>query len=283
MRPLLVDGTVGLGGHAQAMLEARPDVRVLGLDRDAEALALAGKRLAPFERRVRLVHASYADVGGVLASLGETPPQGVLLDLGASSLQFDDPERGFSFREGREGADMRFDRSADTPTALDLVNDLDERALADLIHHLGEEPRARAVARALVGRRPIRDGAHLAEVVRGAAFRTRRHDAATRTFQALRIAVNDEYAVLERGLEAAIDAAAPGARVVVISFHSGEDRRVKVAFREAARSGRGVVLTKKPQRPTDEETRDNRRARPSRLRAFEVTGPDKTREEQARG
>lgn len=280
---LLVDGTVGLGGHAQALLEARPDVRVLGLDRDTEALALATERLAAFEGRVRLVHASYADVRDVLASQGEAAPHGLLLDLGASSLQFDDPERGFSFREGREGADMRFDRSADTPTALDLVNELDERALADLLHHLGEEPRARAVARALVERRPIRDGAHLAEVVRGAAFRTRRHDWATRTFQALRIAVNDEYAVLERGLEAAIDAAAPGGRVVVISFHSGEDRRVKVAFREAGRAGRGVVLTKKPERPTDEETRDNRRARPARLRAFEVAGTKTTREEQVQG
>ena len=281
--PLVVDATVGLGGHASAILEARSDARLLGLDRDAEALALARRRLEAFADRLRLVHASYADLGAILEASGQEAPLGILLDLGASSLQFDDPERGFSFREGREGADMRFDRASDAPTALDLVNELDERALADLLHHLGEEPRARAVARALVQNRPLRDGAHLAEVVRRAAFRARRHDPATRTFQALRIAVNDEYAVLERGLEAAIAAGAPGARVVVISFHSGEDRRVKTAFREAARAGRGAVLTKKPLRPTDREIRENRRARPSRLRAFETRREEAGKEDDRRG
>lgn len=280
-RPLLVDGTIGLGGHAAAILEARSDTRVLGFDRDGEALRLAARRLAPFGDRVHLVHASYAELESVLAQLGEGAPAGVLLDLGASSMQFDDPERGFSFREGREGADMRFDRSADVPTALDLVNSLGERDLANLIYEFGEEPRSRAIARALVRERPIRDAAQLVDIVRRSALRNRRHDPATRTFQALRIAVNDEYGTLERGLEVALRVCAPGGRVVVIAFHSGEERRVKQAFREAARAGRGVIRTKKPERPTEGELRENRRARPSRLRAFECVASDEQGEADA--
>ncbi|MFV1958652.1 MAG: 16S rRNA (cytosine(1402)-N(4))-methyltransferase RsmH [Planctomycetota bacterium] len=277
---LVVDATLGLGGHAEAMLRAHAEVRVLGLDRDGEALSLAQERLRPFGGRVRVVHASYAELERVLAEAGEEAAFGVLFDLGASSLQFDDPARGFSFRQGREGADMRFDRQSDGPTALDLVNRLDERRLADLVHSLGDEPRSRAVARALVRARPIRDGAHLAQVVRRAALRTGRHDPATRTFQALRMAVNDELGHLERGLGAALSVLEPGGRLVVLSFHSGEDRVVKQALREAARAGRGRVRTKKPQRPTDEEVRSNPRARPARLRAFERAGSE---EETQRG
>lgn len=266
----VVDGTVGLGGHATAVLEARADCRLLGLDRDPDALAVARRRLAAFGSRVVLVHASYAELAQVLADEGLGAPSGILLDLGVSSLQLDDPERGFSFREG-PGADMRFDRHADGPTALDVVNEWSERELADLLHEHGDEPRARAVARALVKARPIADGAQLLEIVRGMAWRGRRIDPATRTFQALRIAVNDEMGHLERGLEVALEALAPGGRLVVLAFHSGEDRRVKNAFREAARRGAGTVRTKKPIRPTDEEVRGNRRARPARLRAFERT------------
>jgi 16S rRNA (cytosine1402-N4)-methyltransferase len=268
-RRLVVDATVGLGGHAEAILEARPEVVLLGIDRDPGAIARAAQRLGRFGARVALVHASYADLATVLADRGEAAPLGVLLDLGASSWQFDDPERGFSFREGRAGADMRFDPTGGGPTALDLVNGLSERELAETLHEFGEEPRARAVARRIVRARPIRDGAHLAEVVRGAALRTRRHDPATRTFQALRIAVNREFEHLESGLAVALEVTAPGARIVAISFHSGEDRRVKEAFRRAVRSGRGRLRTRKPVRPSDEEIRRNRRAKAARLRVFE--------------
>jgi len=278
---LVVDATLGLGGHAEAVLRAHAGARVLGLDRDSEALALARERLHPFGDRVRVFHASYAELARVLAQAGEEAAFGVLFDLGASSLQFDDPARGFSFRQGREGADMRFDRQGDDPTALDLVNRLDERRLADLLHTFGDEPRSRAVARALVRARPIRDGAHLAQVVRRTALRTGRLDPATRTFQALRMAVNDELGHLERGLEAALSVLEPGGRLVALAFHSGEDRVVKQALRDAARAGRGRVRTKKPLRPTDEEVRNNPRARPARLRAFERAGCKK--EEQPRG
>jgi len=269
---LVVDGTVGLGGHALAILEHAADVHVLGLDRDAEALALARERLQAHAERLRLEHASYAELDQVLASSGEAAPAGVLLDLGASSLQFDDAERGFSFRTPSPDVDMRFDRSSDEPTALELVNDLPEAELSRILHEYGEEPRSRAVARALVEARPIADGVRLVDVVRRNAWRTRRHDAATRTFQGLRIAVNEEYRHIERGLKTALDVVAPGGRIVVLSFHSGEDRIVKNVFRDAAKAGRGTVRTKKPERPSEGEVQENVRARPAKLRAFEKAG-----------
>jgi 16S rRNA (cytosine1402-N4)-methyltransferase len=270
--PLYVDGTVGLGGHAEAILDARADATLVGLDRDPEALARAGARLARFGERARFVHASYADLPEVLRSEGLGAPAGVLLDLGASSLQLDDLDRGFSFRGEGAAPDMRFDRTEDAPTALDVVNALDEETLARILREHGEEPRARAVARSNVRARPIRTLGDLADAVRRAALRTPRLDPATRSFQALRIAVNREMEHLERGLAAALAATAAGGRVVAISFHSGEDRRVKEAFREAARSGRARLLTRKPLRPSAEEVRENPRARPARLRAVEVAG-----------
>ena len=279
-RTLVVDGTVGLGGHTLAILEHSPETRVLGLDRDGESLALARERLAGYADRVRLVQSSYADLAPVLASLEEASPRGVLLDLGASSLQFDDPARGFSFRAPSPDADMRFDRDSEGPTALELVNELPEVELARILHVYGEEPRSRPVARALVEARPVADGAQLVDIVRRSAWRTRRHDAATRTFQALRIAVNEEYEHIEQGLAAALDAVAPGGRVVVLAFHSGEDRLVKNAFRDAAKAGRGTVRTKKPERPSEGEVVENPRARPAKLRAFEKA---ETKESESRG
>jgi len=276
-RRLVVDGTVGLGGHALAILEHRAEAMVLGLDRDAEALAFAGERLAAQGGRVQLVHASYAELASALAACEEEAPWGVLLDLGASSLQFDDPARGFSFRAPAPDVDMRFDRGSDASTALELVNELPEAELSRILHEYGEEPRSRAVARALVEARPIHDGVQLVEIVRRNAWRTRRHHVATRTFQALRIAVNEEYTHVEQGLAAALDAVAPGGRVVVLAFHSGEDRFVKNAFRDAARAGRGTVRTKKPERPSEAEVEENPRARPAKLRAFEKAG---TRQEE---
>ncbi len=265
----VVDGTLGLGGHAAAILDAAPRAHLLGLDRDPRALALARERLAPYGSRVVVRRTSYADLAEVLGDLGASAPWGILLDVGLSSFQLDDPARGFAFRYADAPLDMRFDAESDGPTAADLVNTLSERELADLLFHHGEEPRARAIARALVGARPVRTVGEFAAVVRRHARRERRHDPATRSFQALRIAVNDELEHLERGLRVAIRALAPGGRLVVLAFHGGEERLVKESFRVARAEGLGRALTPKPIRPMEDEVRRNPRARSTRLRAFE--------------
>lgn len=262
-----VDGTLGLGGHAEAILErSAPDGTLLGVDKDAEALALARERLARFGDRVRIAH---ADFRAVPALLGETRPDGILLDLGASSLQFDTPERGFSFR--LDGPlDMRMDRGGGA-SAADLVNRLSEARLADLLHEYGEEPRARGVARAIVAARRsarLRTTGELSAVVRRAAGRGRPGlDPATRVFQALRIAVNRELDRLGDVLTGLARCLAPGGRIVVIAFHSLEDREVKQAFR--ALHGHGfLALTRKPVTPGDAERNANPRARSAKLRAL---------------
>jgi len=265
---LWVDGTVGLGGHAAAVLRATaPDGRLLGLDRDGESLARARGRLAAFGERVRLEQADYREIperlDGEMAS-------GILLDLGVSSAQLDEAERGFSFQA--EGPlDMRMDRSRGQ-TAADLVNRLREKELADLLYTCGEEPASRRIARAIVfarERRPIATTTELADVVRRAAPRGRRPGLhpATRTFQALRIRVNRELDGLGPALERIASCLSPGGRMVVIAFHSLEDRAVKEAFR--ALSARGYrVLTRKPVRPGETEVRRNPRARSARLRGL---------------
>jgi 16S rRNA (cytosine1402-N4)-methyltransferase len=265
---LWVDGTVGLGGHAAAILRATaPGGRLVGLDRDGETLARASRRLAEFEGRVRLEQRDFREMPEALA--GERS-DGILLDLGISSAQLDDPERGFSFQA--EGPlDMRLDRSRGE-TAADVVNRTRERELADLVYEYGEEPASRRIARAIVRERerePIRTTTRLAEIVRRAAPHSRRPGLhpATRTFQALRIRVNRELEGLAEALAAAAGCLAPGGRLVVIAFHSLEDRAVKTAFREAA--GRGFrLLTRKPLRPGQAELRLNPRARSARLRAL---------------
>jgi 16S rRNA (cytosine1402-N4)-methyltransferase len=266
---LWVDGTLGLGGHASAVLEASaPDGRLLGLDRDSETLALAGERLARFGGRARLEHADYRELPGLL---GPERANGILLDLGVSSLQLDDPERGFSFRS--EGPlDMRMDRSHGE-TAAEVVNRMPEPELADLIYRWGEEPASRRIARAVATarrRERIRTTTQLAALVRGAAGRSRRPglDPATRTFQALRIHVNREIEGLGRTLEALAGCLAPCGRLVVLAFHSLEDREVKQRFR--ALGGAGFrVLTRRPLRPSPAELDANPRARSARLRALE--------------
>lgn len=263
---LLVDGTVGAGGHAHALLAAHPGLQLLGIDRDPSALPLARARLAPFEARVELVHGSYAELTDRLEGRA---PIAILLDVGVSSMQIDRRERGFSYRAGDVPPDMRFDMGEDIPSALDLVNHADARRLQEILFEFGDEPRARAVARAIVAARPIRSTEQLAEVIRRHALRGRRHDPATRAFQGLRIAVNDEFGHLERGLRAAIECLAGGGRLAVIAFHSGEERRVKEAFREARRAGQGEIVTRKPIRCEESEGRRNPRARPARLRVFE--------------
>jgi 16S rRNA (cytosine1402-N4)-methyltransferase len=274
-----VDATVGAGGHAQAVLEASvPDGRLVGLDVDADALRLAADRLHAYEPRFSLVQRSFRDLPDALSDAGVGPREtvdGVLFDLGVSSMQLDRPERGFSF--GADGPlDMRLDQGSGEPAA-QLVNRLPERELADLIFTYGEEPAARRIARAIVRRRevaPFRTTADLARVVAGAASRGgrewRRIHPATRTFQALRIAVNDELAALEAALPLAVEALRPGGRLVVIAFHSLEDRIVKHFFRQEPRLS---VLTRKPVMPGADEVAANPRSRSARLRAAEKLAP----------
>lgn len=265
---LWVDGTVGLGGHAEAILRASaPDGRLLGLDRDGETLERAGERLAEFAGRARLEQADYRELP---QRLGDERADGILLDLGISSAQLDDPERGFSFQADGP-LDMRMDRSRGE-SAEEVVNRTREAALADIIYAFGEEPASRRIARAIVFERErerIRSTGRLAEIVRRAAPRSRRPGLhpATRTFQALRIRVNRELEGLEDALERAAACLAPGGRLVVIAFHSLEDRAVKQAFRSLAAKG-FRPLTRKPLRPGDEETRRNPRSRSARLRAI---------------
>jgi 16S rRNA (cytosine1402-N4)-methyltransferase len=265
---LWVDGTVGLGGHAEAVLRATaPAGRLRGFDRDSEALERARARLLPFGDRVRLEHADYREIPERLA--GEAA-DGILLDLGVSSLQLDDAERGFSFQ--REGPlDMRMDRS-ERGSASELVNRMRENDLADLIHEYGEEPYSRRIARAIARARekaPIATTTELAEIVRRAAPKSRRPGLhpATRTFQALRIRTNRELDGLEPALERAAECLRPAGRMAVIAFHSLEDRAAKQAFRTLATRG-FRMLTRKPLRPGEPETRDNPRARSARLRAI---------------
>ena len=263
-----VDGTVGAGGHAAEILRrSAPDGRLLAADRDADALAAAAETLAPYGERARLVHGDYRELPDLL----EEAPNGILLDLGVSSMQLDRSERGFSLKSDGP-LDMRMDPRGGI-TAADVVNRLPEAALADIIYRYGEERAARRIARRIVERRrraPFRGTQELAEVVRSAARRPRGGaiDPATLTFQALRIHVNRELEGLGDALGRLARRLAPGGRLVVIAFHSLEDREVKQAFRSAAAEG-FRILTRKPARASDEEVRRNPRARSARLRAIE--------------
>jgi 16S rRNA (cytosine1402-N4)-methyltransferase len=270
---LIVDCTVGLGGHAKALLEAGA-ARVLGLDRDADALVLARQALAPYADRVELVHADYRTLPEVLDARGIERVDGALADLGVSSMQLDAEGRGFSFRRD-EPLDMRMDRASGVP-ASQLVNDASEADLADVIWRYGEERFSRRIARRIVEERrrgAIATTGALAAIVRR-AVPTRgyqRIDPATRTFQALRIWVNRELEGLDAFLRAAIMRLREGSRIVVISFHSLEDRIVKHTLRALA-TGRDAlvsVLTKRPVVPNDEELDRNPRARSAKLRAAE--------------
>jgi 16S rRNA (cytosine1402-N4)-methyltransferase len=281
---LFVDATVGLGGHAEILLEASPDVRLVGIDRDPEALERAARRLERFGPRVRLVHANFHHLEAALAGLGVRGVAGVLADLGVSSLQLETAGRGFSFR--RDGPlDMRMGMS--DLTAADLVNETSEGELEKIIRDYGEERQARRIARAIVRARaekPIATTGELKRLidrVKGPrAAREERIDPATRVFQALRIEVNQELAGLERLIEEAVNLLESNGRLVVISYHSLEDRIVKNTLRDLARgevdpvTGRSrsesqliEVLTRKPVRPSEEEVAFNPRARSARLRA----------------
>jgi 16S rRNA (cytosine1402-N4)-methyltransferase len=264
-RSTVVDMTVGAGGHASALLESGVG-RVVGVDRDADAIRVADRRLAGFGDRFRSLHRRFSEVEEADV---QGPVAGFLFDLGVSSMQLDRSERGFAYRV--EGPlDMRMGREG--TSAADLVNELDERELSDLIFEYGQEPRARRIGRAIVrarSRGPIETTDALAGVVASAlGRRPGGPHPARRTFQALRIAVNREIEELAASLPRAVDLLAPGGRIVVISYHSLEDRIAKQAFRDEPRL---IVLTKKPLRPSEEETARNPRARSARLRAAERT------------
>ena len=267
-----VDCTTGLGGHSRALLE-NGATRLIALDRDEDALRAAAERLAPYGDRVELVHSDYREIGPVLQQRGIDAVDGILADLGVSSMQLDQEGRGFSFRRD-EPLDMRMDRSQG-PTAADLLADVDETDLANVIFQYGEERHSRRVARAIVRARaaaPLQTTGALADVVRR-AVPTRgyqRIDPATRTFQALRIWVNRELEGLDTFLGDAARRLLAGARFAVITFHSLEDRIVKHTFRALAAAGDAwQVLTRKPVGPGDEEVARNPRARSAKLRAIE--------------
>ena len=267
-----VDCTTGLGGHSHALLEGGA-TRLIALDRDESALRAAAERLASYGDRVELVHSDYREIGSVLQQRGIDGVDGILADLGVSSMQLDQEGRGFSFRRD-EPLDMRMDRSQG-PTAADLIADVDETDLANVIFQYGEERHSRRVARAIVRAReaaPLQTTGALADVIRR-AVPTRgyqRIDPATRTFQALRIWVNRELEGLDTFLGDAARRLLAGARFAVITFHSLEDRIVKHTFRALATAGDAwQVLTKKPVVPGDEEVARNPRARSAKLRAIE--------------
>jgi 16S rRNA (cytosine1402-N4)-methyltransferase len=269
---LFVDCTVGLGGHSRVLLE-RGANRLIGLDRDPEALRRAAETLQAWSDRVELVHADYRDLERVLADRGLAGVDGALADLGVSSMQLDQEGRGFSFRRD-EPLDMRMDQTAG-PTAADLIAEADERELADVIFQYGEERFSRRIARAIVETRrtaPIATTGRLAYIVRGAVPRRgyQRIDPATRTFQALRIWVNRELDGLDTFLADASRRLLAGARLAVITFHSLEDRIVKHAFRALAAGEAALrILTRKPVIPGDAEVDRNPRARSAKLRAIE--------------
>jgi 16S rRNA (cytosine1402-N4)-methyltransferase len=262
-----LDCTLGAGGHAFGLLErSSPDGRLVGLDADPRALDLARARLAMFAERFTAINRNFAE----LRALDLEPVDAIVFDLGLSSMQLDSSTRGFSFRSDDEPLDMRFDPQADQATAAELLNDLSEAELERILREFGEEPRARRVARAIVQRRPLERTGDLVKAVTAALGPARgRIHPATRTFQALRIAVNDELGALEAALDAAPDLLKPGGRIAVISFHSLEDRIVKWRFRSWADQGLARVLTRKPLQADVDEIRHNPRARSAKLRAAE--------------
>jgi 16S rRNA (cytosine1402-N4)-methyltransferase len=287
-----VDATLGLGGHAEAVLARHPGVTLVGLDRDRQALVLAGQRLAPYAERIHLVHAVYDELPNVLAELGFTTVNGVLFDLGVSSLQLDDVQRGFAYAHDAP-LDMRMDQSRGT-TAADVVNTYSAAELIRVLRVYGEERFAPRIAAAIVRERasgPLTSSARLAELVRdaipAAARRTGGHPA-KRTFQALRIEVNGELSALQRALPAALDALAPGGRMLALAYHSLEDRLVKQAFAARARSSAPVdlpvvprgsaptvrLLTRGSVQPTPDEVSANPRAASARLRAVQRNEPE---------
>jgi 16S rRNA (cytosine1402-N4)-methyltransferase len=243
---------------------------VIAADRDPESLGKARENTQQYAERIRFVHTRFSGLPAALEEMGVGRVDGLLADLGVSRYQLTDPDRGFSLMA--EGpVDMRMDRS-EGRTAADLVNHASERELADLLFYLGDERRSRRVARAILRARPIRDTRHLADVIASVVPRSGPIHPATRSFMALRLAVNEEPEELEALLEAAPKIVRPGGRFVVLTFMSSEDRMVKQAFQQLGREGRATVLTKKVVSPSDEEVRINPPSRSAKLRAVEMRG-----------
>jgi 16S rRNA (cytosine1402-N4)-methyltransferase len=286
-RPVIVDATLGMGGHSETMLEAFPTAHLVGIDRDPQALSLAGARLSRFDDRLDLVHAVYDEIGEALADLGIPGVDAVLFDLGVSSLQLDERERGFAYSYDAP-LDMRMDTSRGA-TAATIVNTYSREDLLRIIRAWGEEKFAGRISSAIVEARaaaPITTTGRLVEVIRSvvpaSAARTGGHPA-KRTFQALRIEVNEELTVLERAVPAAIDALNVGGRIVALSYHSLEDRIVKSAFAAGSKSSAPVgfpveleehkpylrLLTRGTEAPTEQEIQENPRAASAKLRAVE--------------
>jgi 16S rRNA (cytosine1402-N4)-methyltransferase len=278
-----IDATLGAGGHAAAILGASaPDGELLGLDADPEAVAFARERLRTFDQRAILRVWNFRHLSTVAITQGFEQVDGIVMDLGLSSRQLADAQRGFSFSQ--EGPlDMRMDPSAG-PTAAQLINSLSEAELAQILHEYGEERHARRIARAIVANRPIRTTGHLADLVAQTIGRREKIHPATRTFQALRIVVNQELVALEEALPQARDLLQPGGRLAVIAFHSLEDRLVKRFYQRESRDcicppeapfcvceheATLRVITRKPIRPTEAEIEDNPRSRSARLRVAE--------------
>jgi 16S rRNA (cytosine1402-N4)-methyltransferase len=264
---IYVDVTAGLGGHTKAIAERLETGMVIASDRDRESLEIARANTASLAARIRFFCGPFSKLPEVLGENGVELVDGVLADLGASRYQLSSAERGFSLMEDSP-LDMRMDRSHGI-TAGELVNELPEKALADLIYQLGEERRSRRISRAIVRARPILTTGRLAAVIEQAVPRTGRIHPATQTFMALRLKVNSELEELEILLRVAPERIRPGGRFVVLTFMSVEDRKVKQAFQSLARSGRAVILTKHVVRPSEEEVRENAASRSAKLRALE--------------
>ena len=267
---IYVDASAGLGGHTALIAERLTAGMVIANDRDPKSLEMARNNTAAYAERIRFHKGRFSELAEAVREAGFSLVDGVLADLGVSRYQLTEPERGFSFLSDGP-LDMRMDQTTGM-TAADLVNHTAEKALADLIYQWGEERRARKVARAIVRARPIRSTLHLADVVERAVPRTGKLHPATKTFMALRMAVNEEPEELDRLLEIGPELLRAGGRLVVISFMSIDDRKVKERFRELGREGQAVVLTKHPIQPSEEEIRRNPASRSAKLRALEIGG-----------
>jgi 16S rRNA (cytosine1402-N4)-methyltransferase len=263
-----LDATAGLGGHTGEIARRLTTGRVIANDRDAESLEMARRNTLAWADRICFRQGNFSQLADALPACGVARVDGLLADLGVSRYQLTEPERGFSFMADGP-LDMRQDRSTGL-TAADVVNQYAEKAIADLIYQLGEERRARKIARAIVRARPIRSTLHLAGLVERAVPRTNRLHPATQTFMALRMYVNDEQGELDRLLEIGPELLESGGRMVVISFMSLEDRKVKQRFRGLAQEGRATILTKRPLTPTAEETDLNAASRSAKLRALQM-------------
>jgi 16S rRNA (cytosine1402-N4)-methyltransferase len=265
---IYLDATAGLGGHTAAIAKHLRSGLVIANDRDAESLEMAKRNTAQWPDRIRYHHGAFSRLRSALNAAGVERVDGLLADLGVSRYQLTEPERGFSLMA--EGPlDMRMDRSQGT-TAGELVNFTSEKELADLIYRFGEERRSRKISRAIVRARPIHTTERLARVIEEAVPRTSKLHPATQTFMALRMAVNDEQGELDQLLSIAPELVKSGGRIVILSFMSLEDRKVKRSLQALARAGRAVMLAKHVVRPAQEETRDNPPSRSAKLRAVEM-------------